>query len=240
VIPALLAGLALMAPGPAPQVDHGVVFADRGGVRLRMDVHRPAGLTAVPAPAIVWIHGGGFHSGRRAEMEFYTRFFAREGFVAATIDYRLRSHAEVRRFGYGIGEPEALEDADAAIDFLRARAGAFGLDPARIYVGGSSAGAITALNVATMGTPVAGAIALAGYGHPSAIRRGDPPLLLVHGTADTAVPFSRSLEVQTAAQAAGVPVVLEAERGATHRTLLGRRQPNATRALQWVRQLSLH
>jgi len=158
--------------------------------------------------------------------------------VAATIDYRLRSHAEVRRFGYGIGEPEALDDADAAIGYLRANARAFGLDPARIYVAGASAGAITALNVATMGAPVAGAVALAGYGHPSTVAPSDPPLLLVHGTQDTAVPFSEALEVRAAARRAGVPVVLEAQQGATHRTLLGDKARNAARTLTWIRQIT--
>src|SRR5665811_1763523 len=42
---------------------------------------------------------------------------------------------------------EALEDAQTAVRFLRAQAAKFGIDPTRIAIGGSSAGAVTAVNV---------------------------------------------------------------------------------------------
>ncbi len=240
---ASMAALAVAAGAPAPAVlvDRAGSFAARGGPTLRMDVFRPAP-RGDRAPAIVWVHGGGFHSGGRARMAPHAAFFAREGYVAATIDYRLQPHAEVRRHGYAVGEPAARADALAAVGHLRRNAGALGLDPARIVVAGASAGAVTALNLATQGpgtAPVAAAISLAGYGHPEDVGPGDAPLLLVHGDADRAIPFARAHAMCDAAAAAGVRCDLVSVPGAGHRTLLGRPLANARRAAAWLRRLAL-
>ncbi len=174
---ATLAALAASAgPGqPAVAVQRDVPFAGPTGTVQRMDVFRRAPRDAPAAPAIVWVHGGGFRTGTRQAMEPYAAWFAQHGWVAATIDYRLRSFAEIRRDGYGAGEPDALQDALTAIAYLRRNATALGIDPQRIVVAGTSAGAVTALNVATGAPglpPVRAAIAFAGYGHPESLAPG--------------------------------------------------------------------
>jgi acetyl esterase/lipase len=243
VIPAAALAALAVAAGPGPPaiaVHHAVPFADRGGVVLRMDVARPADAPRRARPAIVWVHGGGFHSGTRQRMEPYTRFFARRGWVAATIDYRLHTHAEVRSGGYGVGERDARDDALAAIAYLRRNAGALGVDPRRIVIAGASAGAITALDVATQAPgAVRAAAALAGYGHPADIDAGDPPLLLVHGDADAAIPFARAQETCAAARRAGARCDLVRVPGAGHRTLLGRLPANARLVAAWLRALRI-
>jgi acetyl esterase/lipase len=235
---AALAALAVAAGAAPPPVtvQRAVPFADRGGLVLRMDVARPAGAPRAARPAIVWVHGGGFHSGTRQRMEPYTTFFAQRGWVAATIDYRLRTHAEVRAHGYAIGERDARDDALAAIAFLRRNAPALGIDRTRIVIAGASAGAITALDVATQAPgAVRAAASLAGYGHPADMDAGDPPLLLVHGDADTAIPFARAQQTCAAARAAGARCDLQRVAGAGHRTLLARPLRNARRVAAWLR-----
>jgi acetyl esterase/lipase len=242
----LLASIAAIAvsavSAPQPVVEHGVPFAARGGAVLRMDIHRPATRTAGRLPAIVWMHGGGFHTGTRGQMTPYADFFARRGYVAATIDYRLQRHAYIRRLGYGAGEAAAREDAEAAIASLRRRAVALHIDPARIVVAGASAGAVTALNVATVPSHparVRAAVSLAGYGHPEAVDPGDPPLLMVHGDADLAIPFDRARRTCAAAAAAGVRCDLVRLRGAGHRSLLADVLGNARRVAAWLRALGV-
>jgi acetyl esterase/lipase len=222
-------------------VQRDVPFAHRGGLVLRMDLARPA-RPARPVPAIVWVHGGGFRTGTRGDMEPYVRYFARRGWVAATIDYRLRPFHEVSREGFGVGEADARADAVAAISHLRRNAARLGIDRDRIVVAGASAGGVTALNVATGGAGppiVRAAIALAGYGHADALDAGDPPLLLVHGDADRAIPFARAQALCAAATPAGARCDLLPVPGAGHRTLLADPLANARRAMAWLRALRL-
>lgn len=93
------------------------------------------------SPAIVLIHGGGWKEGdkRQArEVEFGT-FLAENGFVAASVNYALRSTG---RF------PLNLQDCKNGVRYLRAHAKELGIDPDRIAVMGGSAGGHLALMVA--------------------------------------------------------------------------------------------
>jgi len=93
------------------------------------------------SPAVLLIHGGGWKEGDKAqarEVEFGT-FLAENGFVAASVNYALRSAG---RF------PVNLQDCKNGIRYLRAHAEELGVDPARIAVMGGSAGGHLALMVA--------------------------------------------------------------------------------------------
>src|SRR3954447_5831038 len=121
-------------------------------VSLKLDVYRPAGDPVTKRPVIVWVHGGSFRAGTKSSPEIVdeANTFARKGYVTASIDYRL---SPTGCGGSAPGGPcgaainEAPEDAQAAVRFFRRRATTYGVDPSRIAIGGSSAGAITALNV---------------------------------------------------------------------------------------------
>lgn len=92
---------------------------------------------ASPAPALLWLHGGGWIMGGLDSHDGICRRLALAGacrVVAAA--YRL---APEYRF------PAPLEDAVAVLRFLLEHGAALGLDPARIAVGGDSAGAALAL-----------------------------------------------------------------------------------------------
>lgn len=125
--------------GPGKPVEGVVVTkVDHGrGLRLYTPVdytlvnHAP--VDAGPGAALLWIHGGGFVIGDVAQDEAFCALTARElGVVVASAEYRL---APEHPF------PAALDDVLAAWRWLQQSADSLGVDPARIAVGGSSAGA---------------------------------------------------------------------------------------------------
>lgn len=116
---------------------------------LMLDLYRPKGVSG-PCPLILLIHGGAFYFGCKDDPAYVDmgRYYASLGYVTASIDYRLGFHvnkSDIERAGY-----MALQDAHAALRHLIANAKEYGIDTEHIYVAGSSAGAITALNLAFM------------------------------------------------------------------------------------------
>ena len=116
-------------------------------VTLEMDIYTPAGAPDTTRPLLLMMHGGSFFIGNKAEpgQAGWCRYFASLGYVAVSIDYRLGYH--LSRTEFREAELRALEDADAALDFLLRRED-LRIDPDRIFVAGTSAGAMTALNLA--------------------------------------------------------------------------------------------
>lgn len=124
----------------AGQVLKGIEFSRPGGLPLLLDIYLPAeGTSRGPMPAVVHFHGGGWRVGERSSLGPVTDGFsltpfervAGAGFVVVSADYRLSSEAVF---------PAQLEDATAAVSWLRARAAEFNVDPGRIYAWGDSAG----------------------------------------------------------------------------------------------------
>jgi para-nitrobenzyl esterase len=196
-------------------------------ITLKLDVYSPPATDKVKSrPAIVWVHGGSFSGGNKTSPELVdeSNTFAKKGFVNASIDYRL----EPGGCSAGGVTPECItaiqeaeQDAQTAVRFLRTHAATYGIDPTRIAIGGSSAGAITALNVgyASSENPaskVRAAVSLSGAKLLGSIGAGDPPALLFHGTADPLVPYQWAVNTTDQARAAHLPVFLETWQGAGH------------------------
>ncbi|MFD9318627.1 alpha/beta hydrolase fold domain-containing protein [Streptomyces sp. NPDC060053] len=132
----------------------GVAYASPLGFRpLLLDLYRPARDPEQPAPLIVFLHGGGWRTGRRDQ--FGSAFagwpvgpfdrLVRAGFAVASLDYRLSGEAVF---------PAQLHDGKAALRWLRAHAGALGLDAGRVVLWGESAGGhLAALLALTDGRP---------------------------------------------------------------------------------------
>ncbi len=123
---------------------------------LFMDVFEPAGDLATDRPAIVLGFGGAFLVGQRSDVHSFCRSFARLGYVAVAIDYRLFDNLLFTDTSQAIDAVvKATHDMKAAIRFLRedaATADQFRIDPNLIYAGGVSAGAVTACHVAYLDT----------------------------------------------------------------------------------------
>lgn len=96
-----------------------------------LDVYRPPGLDG-PAPAVLYVHGGGFRILSKDTHWLMGITFARMGAVVFSINYRLAP-----KHPY----PAAIEDACLAAIWLRRNAASFGADPDRIAIAGESAGA---------------------------------------------------------------------------------------------------
>lgn len=194
-------------------------------VTLRLDIYEPTGDTITQRPAIVWVHGGGFSSGSKTSPEIVDEAttFARKGFFNASISYRLEPggcSASAPSSTCVIAIQEAREDAQTAVRFLRTNAATYGIDTTRIAIAGTSAGAITALNVGfTSDDPTAAvgaAVSLSGAHITSTIDAGDAPSLLFHGTADFVVPYQWAVNTWNQANAAGLHSFLTSWPGNGH------------------------
>jgi acetyl esterase/lipase len=102
------------------------------GTELKMDAYWPM-QPAGPAPAIMFVHGGGWVAGTKTGTPGMSYFLelARRGYFIASIDYRL---APTSTF------PANIEDVKCAVRSLRANAAQYNLDPNRIGAWGASAG----------------------------------------------------------------------------------------------------
>lgn len=116
-----------------------VEFVKRDGTPLYMDIFVPQN-APTPRPAVILYHGGGWMFGDRSDERDMARFLATMGYTAATADYRLCTLK-------GPHYPAPVQDCLAAIKFIRSHAADYGVDPARIAVGGDSAGGQLALMV---------------------------------------------------------------------------------------------
>jgi dienelactone hydrolase len=207
---------------------------DGNPVTLKLDLYQPTGDTITKRPALVWIHGGGFTMGDKSSGRHMATLFARLGYVAVSINYRLLSPD-----GCG-GNPNptpicqqaamgAQHDAQAAVRWLRAHAATYRIDTSRIAVGGSSAGAVTSLLVdwrpedpGDSGNPgpsskVRAAVSVSG-GAPTNdyITADDGPALFIHGTADHVVPYQWAVLNSGRMYNLGIFTVLEQIDGAGH------------------------
>ena len=116
---------------PSVRAVRDITYLRRGEHALQLDLYLPAQKAAVPAAAIVFVHGGGWQTGNRMEFVPMAIRMAERGFATATVSYRLSPEARY---------PAAIHDVKSALRWVRAHAGEYGIDPARIAVAGGSAG----------------------------------------------------------------------------------------------------
>ena len=123
---------------------------------LMVDVFEPAGDVEVKRPLLLLIHGGSFVFGDKSDLHDICRSYARRGYVAATMSYRLFD-GPIVPLPDSIALVEvvvqSVEDASAALRYFKDNAvndNTFGIDPDQIVIGGISAGGITSVQVAYM------------------------------------------------------------------------------------------
>ncbi len=122
-----------------------VTYADpmaRGRVDpslVSLDLYRPVLPDGCPpSPIVVWVHGGGFNKGDKAnQVEDKVRLFTAAGWVFASVNYRLAADPPVP----GVQHPAQVEDLGAAVGWLAEHAADLGADAGSVAVVGHSAGA---------------------------------------------------------------------------------------------------
>ncbi|VAW16121.1 hypothetical protein MNBD_BACTEROID01-956 [hydrothermal vent metagenome] len=184
-------------------------YASKQGEDLMLDIYLPGNDYEEKRAAVIYVHGGGFRGGTRKAGEVFCKDLAKLGYVTASISYRLTRKGKPEGFGCDCTAIDKLNTFNAAVEdlqdatfFLIQNRQEFGIDPQKIIISGSSAGAEAVLNAAYLppycygldSGPVsyAGVISMAGA-IPDLNKIYDEsaiPSLLFHGTCDKLVPYA--------------------------------------------------
>jgi dienelactone hydrolase len=169
-----------------------------GRKELQLDLYEPEGTDTLRLkPGFITIHGGGLRRGDKAteNMTQLCEEMAARGFVCASINYRLQDDDPPGR-GPTLAQrtlAAAMEDAHAAVRWLKKNSRRYKVDARRIAIGGSSAGATIALRVTfgregrQLSVPAAFSWSGGLYTSPEYVAGGAASLLIVHGDSDTDV-----------------------------------------------------
>jgi acetyl esterase/lipase len=254
VLLALLSQAASAPPQPS-KIDgaESHVYKTAGPVELRLHVFKTSG--RAPHSAIVFFFGGAWTQGDVAQFAPQAKHLAQRGMVAILADYRVRSR-------HGTTPFEAMADARSAIRWVRSHAAQLGVDPNRVVAAGGSSGGHLAVSAAvfdtfdepgedttTSGKPNAlvlfnpavdtsrGGQLFGDRGRDASplhhVRAGLPPTLILHGKADTTVPYADVERYCAEASALGNQCRLVGYDGATHGFF------NPGRGEKWFRETLL-
>ena len=134
----LLAALFSLSPLHAQTMKSDLAYVPEGHARHVLDVYSPDG--AKDLPVVFWIHGGGWQSGDKANVNAKPAWFGEKGFVFVSINHRLLPEVAM----------EALTgDVAKAFGWVRKNIAEYGGNPDRILVGGHSSGAQLAALICT-------------------------------------------------------------------------------------------
>jgi len=134
-------------------------YATKNGEELKIDVYQPGNDSDFERATIIYVHGGGFSSGQRdsEKIQQFCNNLAGYGYVVASISYRLTRKDKPGAFGCNCPAEEklntfisAIQDVQDATFFLIQNREQFGIDPQKIILSGSSAGAEAVLKAAYM------------------------------------------------------------------------------------------
>lgn len=156
-----------------------VEYKNVNGKSLQLDIYKQKKLKE-KAPLLVFIHGGGWRSGKRQDYLVYLLDYAEKGYVTATVSYRLKKDSIY---------PAAVEDVMDAVDFIFRNGDTYGYDTTRIALIGGSAGAHLAM--------------LAGYGWENPRAKNANPkhrvkaVVDIYGPVDMTTPYAQTQSLVT-------------------------------------------
>ena len=174
---------------------------------LALDIFYPKQKGNELRPLLIYVHGGGFSGGNRDHGIGYCEYFAKKGWVTATISYHLTMKGQSFSCGQAVQNKintllTAAQNVNQATAFLLNKKKQFNIDPSNVVIAGSSAGAEAVLQAAywkksqedilSDGFKYAGVISMAGAVLDQNWITTDTaiPTALFHGTCDPLVPFA--------------------------------------------------
>jgi acetyl esterase/lipase len=122
--------LLLASLAHAQHLTANVHYTDPAGERQVLDIYAPEGATNLPV--VFWIHGGGWQTGDKTDVQLKPHFFSKRGFVFVSTNYRLLPQVEM---------DVLIRDVAGSLGWVHRHIADYGGDPGRLFVMGHSAGA---------------------------------------------------------------------------------------------------
>src|SRR5437764_5274949 len=130
LVSTLFAVLAVAAGARAQDVKRDIPYADPPQERQVLDVYSPPG--AKNLPVVFWIHGGGWQTGDKKDVQLKPQTFTDKGFVFVSTNYRLLPAVDMGTI---------VRDVAKSVRWVHDHIAEHGGDPKRLFVMGHSAGA---------------------------------------------------------------------------------------------------
>lgn len=119
-----------------------IVYAKYDERELHLDLFLPKNQKQATVPLVILLHGGGWASGNKTMEAPMANYLAEQGYIAATIEYRLSPEALY---------PSGLIDIKTAIRWLRKNAANYGINAKQFAIYGTSSGGQMAALIGTTG-----------------------------------------------------------------------------------------
>jgi acetyl esterase/lipase len=127
---ALLAAVAFLPAARAQEVKRNIPYVDPADQRQVLDIYSPR--DAKNLPVVFWIHGGGWQTGDKTDVQKKPQAFVDKGFVFVSTNYRLLP---------GVDMATLVRDVAKAVRWVHEHIAEHGGDPNRLLIMGHSAGA---------------------------------------------------------------------------------------------------
>jgi acetyl esterase/lipase len=134
----LLIAVAFLSEARAEDVKRNIPYADKADERQVLDVYSPP--NAKNLPVVFWIHGGGWQTGDKSDVQIKPQVFMDRGFVFVSTNYRLLPKVDMATI---------VRDVAKSIHWVHDHISEYGGDPRRLLIMGHSAGAQLAALVCT-------------------------------------------------------------------------------------------
>jgi arylformamidase len=129
---------AVLGQTPSPESKLDIPYVDNGDKLQTLDVYWPKG--AKNLPVVFWIHGGGWVTGDKKDVQLKPQAFTEKGFVFVSTNYRLLPDVDMGTI---------VRDVARSVRWVREHVAECGGDPDRLFVMGHSAGAQLAALICT-------------------------------------------------------------------------------------------